>query len=173
MWSHITTMQRAFFTLQLLWVSIATECLCSLNLAFMLPPLSCQCKSSFTQHMNRRWKFNLQILFVFGLALHLASGFVYVHVYVNMLNCSFSNAWGHTHLLELQPVCRYGLYIWHFTQTNCVTCCRNAVAVYTICWVHAYQNRESTQIERNRIMESLTFLAVMLSTILSGTVGNV
>ena len=132
MWSHITTMQRAFFTLQLLWVSIATECLCSLNLAFMLPPLSCQCKSSFTQHMNRRWKFNLQILFVFGLALHLASGFVYVHVYVNMLNCSFSNAWGHTHLLELQPVCRYGLYIWHFTQTNCVTCCRNAVAVYTI-----------------------------------------
>ena len=54
---------------------------------------------------------------------------------------------------------------------------RNALAVYTI-HVHGLSVCRSLQVmvgkvpRESRKMESLRFLAVMLSTILSGTVGN-
>ncbi len=73
----------------------------------------------------------------------------------------------------LLSVCTY-MVIWHFNQTQGVPC-GNALAVYTIHGLSACKSKQVMvgKVSReSRKMEPLRFLAVMLSTILSGTVGN-
>ena len=81
-----------------------------------------------------------------------------------------------THPLDVQSVCCMGYLALH-SDTRCVTCRRNALAVYTVHGLSAciskqvmlrkvYTQRES------RELETLRFLAVIVSAILSGTVGN-
>ena len=83
---------------------------------------------------------------------------------------------GGTHL-QLYSMYAHTGYIWHFTQTQGVTCrnCRNALAVYTkhglsACISKQVIAREVPRLRqgRPRKMESLRFLTVM-STILPGT----
>ena len=80
-----------------------------------------------------------------------------------------------TQPLDLLSVCMYGLLDTSLRH-KVSHVARNALAMYTMhglsaCISKLCKGRESTQRE-SRKMESLSFLAVMLSTILSGTVGN-
>ena len=85
---------------------------------------------------------NAFMYFVLTLALHLASD----------LTAASSDAWGHT--LFRSTICMHIWVIWHFTQTQGVTC-KNALAVYTIHGLSAdisklCNSRESTHIERRQ-----------------------
>ena len=93
----------------------------------------------------------------------IVEGITYVGVHICTYHCE-----------EGITVCMHVWVIWHFTQTQGVPC-GNALAVYT---THGLSACISKQVKvgkvprESRKMEPLRFLAVMLSTILSGTVGN-
>ena len=128
--------------------------------------------ASWSESWTSRLLCSYVCILLVSLALHLVPGC--------MLTVVFSDAWGHT------PMYRPTVYIhncWEpylalHSDTSYIRCHMlwNALAVYTIhglsaCISKLCNGRESTQRESKK-MESLRFLAVLLSTVLSGTVGN-